>query len=49
LKKKQDHFKGVYTGKRTPIVRQVTTLSNTIIIDLDNPRKDNPSQDNPSS
>ncbi len=37
LKKKQDLFKGAYSGKRTPIVREVTSSSNEIVIDLDKP------------
>jgi hypothetical protein len=36
LKKKQDLFKGAFSGKRTPIVREITG-SDEIIIDLDHP------------
>jgi hypothetical protein len=36
LKKKQDLFKGAFSGKRTPIVREVTG-SDEIVIDLDHP------------
>jgi hypothetical protein len=38
LKKKEDLFQGAFSGKNTPIVREVTNSSNKIIIDLDNPR-----------
>jgi len=37
LKKKEDLFKGAFSGKRTPIVREVTNSSNEIVIDLDKP------------
>jgi hypothetical protein len=37
LKKKQDLFKGAFSGKKTPFVREVTTSSNKIVLDLDKP------------
>jgi hypothetical protein len=37
MKKKQDLFKGAYSAKRTPIVREVSSNSGEIIIDLDKP------------
>jgi hypothetical protein len=38
LKKKEDQFKGAFSGKKTPIVREVTNSSTEIVIDLDNPK-----------
>jgi hypothetical protein len=37
LKKKADLFKGAFSGKKTPIVREVTDGANEIVIDLDHP------------
>jgi hypothetical protein len=38
LKKKKDLLKGAFSGKKTPIVREVTNSSTEIVIDLDNPK-----------
>jgi hypothetical protein len=37
LKKKEDLFKGAFSGKNTPIVREVSNGSSEIVIDLDHP------------
>lgn len=37
LKRKEDLFGGAFSGKRTPIVREVTDGSTEIVIDLANP------------
>jgi hypothetical protein len=37
LKQKKDLFKGFYSGKQTPIIREVTDSYHEIVIDLDKP------------
>lgn len=38
LKKKKDLLNGAFSGKKTPIVREVSNGSDEIVIDLDNPK-----------